>query len=387
MIRRVSVVEATEHQPHARAVLLSASPAATGGAAPSHAYVLHGPAGSGKRTTARALAAELLADGAADPVAAAARVQRGSHPDLTWVRPTGAGEMRVADIDEPVVAAVHQRPFEARRRVFVLERADALNDNAANRLLKTLEEPPDYVVLVLITDRPGELLPTVRSRCQAVRFDPLPEDRLAERVAERAGAAPDVALASARLALGDARLAVELAGDDGRALRAGAESLARHALSGARTPPPWRTIADLAVARGKDAEATVVRDAAERAEQLPDRERKRVERDARDDAKRANRRARTATLDLALRICGLWFRDVAAVRVGADPRAALHHVDRVEALREDAARLAGPHGALRAVELVDGTRRSLRVNATEDLQLDALCVRLGRVLASGRRAA
>ena len=99
------------------------------------------------------------------------------HPDLTWVAPSGAAEMLVGDIDEPVVAAATRTPFEARRRVFVIERADTMNDQAANRMLKTLEEPPPFAHLVLLTDRPGDVLPTIASRCQHVRFDaPAPDD-------------------------------------------------------------------------------------------------------------------------------------------------------------------------------------------------------------------
>ena len=76
------------------------------------------------------------------------------------------------DVDEAVVAAAAHTPFEAAHRVFVLERADTMNDEAANALLKTLEEPPSYVVLLLLTDRPTQVLPTIASRCQPVRFDP-----------------------------------------------------------------------------------------------------------------------------------------------------------------------------------------------------------------------
>src|SRR5262249_44796365 len=86
--------------PHAKAVL---------GAAlrdePAHAYLLHGPAGSGKRAAARAFAGELLARGAKDPDNARTRAQHGAHPDLTWVTPSGAHEMLRRDVDEAVVAA------------------------------------------------------------------------------------------------------------------------------------------------------------------------------------------------------------------------------------------------------------------------------------------
>ena len=87
----------------------------------THAYLFHGPSGTGKRAAAREFAAELLAAGADDPDAIRLRVQHGAHPDLTWVRPTGAHVMRVSDVDEPVVAAATRTPFEASRRVFVLE--------------------------------------------------------------------------------------------------------------------------------------------------------------------------------------------------------------------------------------------------------------------------
>src|SRR5919197_6416175 len=95
---------------------------------PSHAYLFHGPAGTGKRTVARAFAAELLAEGAEDPDEVRLRVSHGSHPDLTWVRPSGAHVMRVEDVDGPVVSAATRTPFEASRRVFVPPGGATLND-------------------------------------------------------------------------------------------------------------------------------------------------------------------------------------------------------------------------------------------------------------------
>src|SRR6202011_6126626 len=134
------------------------------------------------RSIARAFAAALLADGSPDPERSVARVLHHAHPDLTWVAPSGAAEMLVSDIDEAVVAAAARAPFESRRRVFVIERAHTMNDAAANRMLKTLEEPPAFVHLILLSDRPGDLLETITSRCQSVRFDPLPPDELAAQL-------------------------------------------------------------------------------------------------------------------------------------------------------------------------------------------------------------
>ena len=128
----------------------------------------------------------------------AERVARGSHPDLTWVTPSGAAEMLVGDIEEPVVAAATRTPFESSRRVFVIEAVDTMNDQAANRMLKTLEEPPAFVHLLLLTDRREDVLATIASRCQQVRFDPLPPARMAERLEVSSPSARRRARAGAR---------------------------------------------------------------------------------------------------------------------------------------------------------------------------------------------
>src|SRR3954452_17742016 len=228
----------TEHHPHARAVLRTD--------VPSHAYLFHGPAGAGKRAVAREFAAELLAGADAG---ARARVLSGAHPDLTWVTPSGAAEMLVGDI-EPVVAAASHTPFEAPRRVFVIEAVDRLIEPAANKMLKTLEEPPDFAHLVLLTDRPGNVLPTIASRCQHVRFDALPAAELAQRLH---GIEPQTALACARLALGDGERAERLAFQP--KLRAVPETFARAALRDELADRPWKPILEQWKAAGDAAAA------------------------------------------------------------------------------------------------------------------------------------
>ncbi len=191
----MSLTATLDRHPHAKAVLESAVPPAGN---PSHAYLFHGPAGSGKASAARAFAAELLAEGSPDPERTRARVMRGAHPDLTWVVPTGAAIMRVEDIEEPVVGAASRTPFEAQRRVFVLEGVDTMNDQAANRMLKTLEEPPSFAHLVLLTDRPGDVLPTIASRCQPVRFDAAPPEAIEALLSGRVDAGDRARLLAAR---------------------------------------------------------------------------------------------------------------------------------------------------------------------------------------------
>ena len=362
-----------EHHPHARAVLTGALPPA---GSPSHAYLFHGPAGAGKARVARAFAAELLAEGAPDPDGVRGRVERGSHPDLTWVVPTGAAEMRVEDLEEPVITAATRTPFEARRRVFVIESADAMRDAAANRMLKTLEEPASFVHLILLTTRPSQVLPTIVSRCQSVRFDAPGEDELTAVLEAHAGS-PETARACARLALGDGDRALELATGEGPELRAAAQAFAQAVLADDLAARPWMAILDRARRLGEGAQALVEEQTREAAEMLPQRERKRAEREGADAAKRAGRRARTRALDEGLRLTGLWLRDLAVILDGA--LGLVHNVDRLDDLRAGAER-RDVHALRRAVALVDDTRASLVLNPTEELQFDALAVRLARAL-------
>jgi DNA polymerase-3 subunit delta' len=364
----------TEPHPHARATL---GAALAPGGRPSHAYLFHGPSGSGKRTAARAFAAALLADGATDPAGARVRVEHGTHPDLTWVTPSGAHEMLVGDIEEPVVAAATMTPFEAARRVFVIERADTLIEQAANKLLKTLEEPASFVHLVLLTDRLGEVLPTIRSRCQLVRFDALSVERLSERVG-RHGVAPEQAAACARLALGDGERALELALGDGPALRAGGEGFARAPLVGQTAQRrPWTELLAVRRRRGEEAVGVLEARLAEELEVVSRRERKRLENEYAERIRRTRRRVETSALDLGLQLASLWYRDVACVGWGAPELA--HHSDRAAELAEDAAR-RDPQRLREAVELVEETRRRLRSNVTEELALEALAYRLEALL-------
>jgi DNA polymerase-3 subunit delta' len=365
-------VELDRH-PHARAVLASAlaSPAH-----PSHAYLFHGPGGSGKRAVARWLAATLLSEGSPDPENARARALGGVHPDLTWVTPSGAHEILVSDIDRPVILAASRTPFESSRRVFVIERADELGDEAANRMLKTLEEPPSFVHLILLTDRLDEVLPTIRSRCQAVRFE-APDE--ADAVAELtdAGIEPSLALACVRLALQDSERARELAGEDGRQLREAAQRYAQAAVTGEMaTRRPWSELLKAARARGELAAVALEERKQAELELTARKERKRVENEFNDRIRRTKRRVQTGALDLALALVSLWFSDLAALAWGAGEL--VRNADRLDEL----AQVPGvtPARAFAAIELVEETRRRFELNVSEELACEALGYRLEEVL-------
>src|SRR5215216_4814563 len=143
---------------------------------PAHAYLFHGPPGVGKRAAAFAFASELLGDGS--------RVERRAHPDLYVLEPLG-DQIRIDAVRE-MRRDLHMRPFEADRRVYVVFGAHLLNEEAADALLKDLEEPPEYAVIVLVADEVGPLPETIRSRCQGVPFRRLSERAVREVVRARA---------------------------------------------------------------------------------------------------------------------------------------------------------------------------------------------------------
>ncbi len=370
------LLEATEHQPGARTALGAAL------AAPGHAYLFSGPPGAGKAAAARAFAAELLAEEAADPENARRRAlaDPSPHPDLTWIRPPGNQHL-VEEIRSRLIAAAAYRPFEASRRVFVVEAAEAMAEESQNALLKTLEEPAADVHILLLTAEPAALLDTVRSRCQAVRFNALPA---AAVEAQLARTHPEVEAptrrAAARLAGGNTALAEDLLVPPGSELRDAAAKLVEAAADGDLGDSPWAALISLAEEAGEGAarRAQVSVLAQAEAAGASGADAKRATKQAEDAAKRAGRQARTAALDLALALVGSWLRDIVAVASGAEGLAL--NCDGVDRLRARAE--LDPRRARRAGELVMDTRRRLQVNVGEELALEALSYRLEALLSA-----
>jgi DNA polymerase-3 subunit delta' len=193
--------------------------------APPHAILLAGPEGVGKTTLALDIGAGLLCT-ASDPndrpcraCRACRMVEHGNHPDIHWLRPEGPGGQVVIGGPEArfrgvrnLISELALLPVEGGARVAIIERADRMNEDAQSALLKTLEEPPAGVTIVLCANDEERLLPTVRSRCARVRLGPVGPRAIAEILAEHdladaaaaarlgrlAGGRPGVAIAYAR---------------------------------------------------------------------------------------------------------------------------------------------------------------------------------------------
>src|SRR5436190_13392030 len=331
---------------------------------PAHAYLFHGPAGVGKRELARRFAAELLGDHA--------RVERGSHPDLYLLKPLG-DQIRIDDIRE-LRRDLHMRPFEAARRVYLILGADSLNEDAADALLKDLEEPPAYAVVILSANELGPLPETIRSRCQLVPFRRLSEPAVRAAIAERApGLADDEVRALARVAAGRLDRAERLLRPQAAARRARLLQLARAVYAESDFEPGAAASAVVAGARERGAEA---RADAERGLERPDL----PARDAGQRLRRVERGAEREHLLLALEEVAAGYRDLVVVAAGA-PDAVVHY-DYRATLEEDgtSVRMAA---AERAAEAVRETWRQVEeFNLQAGLAFEALFIRLRRELAA-----
>lgn len=178
----------------------------------AHAYLFSGPPGVGKMTTAQAFAGALVCErpasgDACGDCSSCARAAQGIHPDVRLIRPEGA-TVKIGQLRE-MAAGIQFGPATGRWTVRIVDEADTMTAEAANSLLKTLEEPHPGVVIILVTSRPRAMLPTIISRCQHLYFQPLLKKQLVQGMIRFGGAADNLELA-ASLAGGSLGRAVEL---------------------------------------------------------------------------------------------------------------------------------------------------------------------------------
>ena len=291
------------------------------------AYLFDGPSGVGKERTALAFATDVVAGG--DPHIAE-RIKSGSHPDVRVFRPRDEGKrnIQVEVLRTEILPLAQFAPFEAASTFFIFPEADVsfpvFQPEAANALLKTLEEPRPNVHFILTSERPDSLLPTIRSRCQRVRFGRLPNAVLRD-ILQSEGVPEDSIAAAIALSAGRADVALALASDGA------VDALTDLVMS-----------IDDAV-RGSGPGALV-----ELAEQL----------------------ARRDDLDLALLTLQTFYRDLAVTSLGA-PAEDLGFSARGQELQERLASTSSTAAAAR-VSLIHDCVRSMQRNANRQVALDSL---------------
>jgi DNA polymerase-3 subunit delta' len=350
-----------------------------GGGAMTHAWLFTGPPGSGRSVAARAFAAALLCpDLGCGHCASCHQVLSGTHADVQVVRPAGLS-YGVRETRELVLRAA-SAPTVGRWRIVLFEDADRSTEQAANALLKAIEEPPARTVWLLCAPSPEDLVVTIRSRCRLVTLRTPPADAVTDVLIRRDGIEPVVAAAAARAAQGHIGRARRLATDDearrrradvlavpGRLTAVGpaveaADALVRAAEDEAKAYSSERDAEETTAMRqalGESAKGRMPRGTAGAMKDLEDRQKSRATRMKRDALDRA-------LLDLAS-----YYRDVLVLQLGAGVE--LVNADRGAELRS----VDGPPEAtLRRLEAIMTCRERLDANVNPQLAVEAMAMAL-----------
>lgn len=342
----------------------------------THAYLFTGPTGSNKTQSAYALAAGLLCEHkGCGTCEVCAKVNARKHPDVRYFAPEGAGGYLIEQIRE-IVADTALAPIQSHSKIYIIDRVDLLGSAAANAFLKTLEEPPEDVVLILLGRTRESVLPTVVSRCSVVPFRHIPASEAAGILSRRTGAAPELSKIAIEACGGSITRGIEfLKSNERLAFRKGVlDSIARLG-----TADTWDVIgmgAEL-VSLAK-APLDSVREAheaqlAENADFLAKSAIRQIE--------ARNKRELTARSLEAFRqitaITASFLRDVLVVCAGT-PELVINY-DAREAIEEVAARTSEPAVA-RALEAVATCQDAISYNVSPETCLDAMLFEIGEAL-------
>jgi DNA polymerase III subunit delta' len=349
---------------------------------PHHAYLFSGPEGSGKRLGMRAFAAALLCPDGGCGSCRSCRLSLGErHPNMLVLEPSGPDILVGKDSSDQNTARwfasrAHLSSPEPGRKVMVVLQADRLRVEAADVLLKTLEEPPPETVFLLLSARPDDLPDTIRSRCQEVVFPPLTEDFVVETLV-REGLEAERARLACRLAGGNLGRARRLARDEGAlGFRDQALDAARTAMAG---PAGALAAAEDLGAAAKEFRAKLGEELAEDVKPFLD-ERGRVDEASRPIVRRMEeaherrvRRAEREFLDWSLLALSAYWRDVSLAGAGAGD--VMVNIDLRERIEDEDWTAAE---AARAMGLVEEARADLadETNLNSRLILERLFLRL-----------
>ncbi len=328
--------------------------------APAHAYLFVGPANVGKATAARRFASALIAGADEGDFR---RAKDGSHPDLIIVEPQGRTSITVEQARSIVSAAVRS-PLEADRKVFLLEEASMLNDEAANALLKTIEEPIRTSAFVLVAESEDDLPATLASRCRTIVFGRLSESEIATGLVAR-GIDEEHARKAARISGGRPGLAFAFATEESVVDFRDAWLRVPDKLTG-HPGDAYRLVASVLSATEPLLDAVKRRQEQEIRSHFQDDD---VPKGVTDRQTRELARASDALYVTGLELLATFYRDTAAAQFGAS----VHNTDIAATSLTRVTSSAALVKAEQVLESID----SLRANQRPQLALAALFVKLG----------
>ncbi len=370
------VIRAVPGQEHAARFLARAL------AQPNHAYVFSGPEGSGKRLAMRAFAAALLCPNGGCGECRDCRLALGErHPNMLVLEPTGPDILVGKDAGDPNTArgfarSAYLTPPEPGWKVMVVLQADRLRIEAADVLLKVLEEPPGDTVFMLLTARTDELPETIRSRCQEIAFPPLTEEFVVAALVD-GGASHEAARLAARLSGGNLGRARRLTREGGLSFREAALVAMTRARGGAgEALAAAEDLTIVAKADRKRVESELKEDLAPFLDERgrPEEAFKGVVRRLEEQHERRLRRAEREFLDHALLALAAFYRDAAVLAAGGGPGSAIN-LDMADTLGQVG--LSAPEAAS-AMGTVEEARADLadETNLNARLVLERLFLRL-----------
>lgn len=331
---------------------------------PAHAYLFLGLEGTGKTTTAQEFAKALNCEaatesGACEECAICKAIEHGNFPDIRLWSPKGR-DTTIESMREMRDLASF-KPMRGKWVVNIIERADTLNEDSANCILKLLEEPPSYVVNILLYRNAANILPTIRSRCQLVRFEQVHNDLVAARLIEDRDLPPDQADFLASYSQGRPGIAIGLIDNDAFQQKRAAISMIAAACA---KHNQW---AALALAEALRSGAGT---------QFSDGDTEADEEESPSPTRGAGQRkgVRDASIE-ALDSLLVWYRDLLALKMQGDDAPVVNSDKRPE-IQAQSDSYADPQPLLDGIEAILHTKRRVLGNANPQIATEALMTQL-----------
>ena len=182
----------------------------------SHAYIINGGLGAGKKMIAKIFAKALQCEAEGDnkpcnKCHSCIQTESGNQPDIIWVRHEKPASIGVDDVRDQIISDMLIKPYSSRYKIYIIDEAEKLTVQAQNALLKTIEEPPEYAIIILLTTNADTFLQTILSRCVMLNIRPVKEDIIKNQLTSQYGVGDYEARVAATFSNGNPGKAIKLA--------------------------------------------------------------------------------------------------------------------------------------------------------------------------------